>query len=165
MTDTSFDADGVNSVNFSVTATTGNVAVVQSDGKILVGGTYYTGTTQQSNLAVWRTNADGTPDTTFGVGGLAVPPAAAAGGVVYDLKVQADGKIVFASWANFANGLGLILDGRRDARHDLQRRRLGAVSHITCDAFLQVARSASRWKIVAAGTGFSGGVLSLFIDR
>ena len=163
-TDTSFDADGVNSVNFSVTATTGNVAVIQSDGKILVGGAYYTGTTQQPNLAVWRTNADGTPDTAFGVGGLAVSPAAAAGGVVYDLKVQADGKIVFASSANYANGLGRLT---ADGMPDLTFSGDGWVPSPTSPAthFYKSLDLQADGKIVAAGTFFSGGVLSLFIDR
>lgn len=77
--DTSFNVGtGLNAV--------GNVAVVQADGKILVGGdfTSYNGT---SINRIVRINTDGTIDTGFTVG-------TGFNGAVHDMVIQADGKIV-----------------------------------------------------------------------
>lgn len=62
---------------------------IQSDGKILVGGTgfaTYGGSAVPSNL--FRINANGTLDTTFNAGGVGFS------GTVYSISVQSDGKII-----------------------------------------------------------------------
>ncbi len=78
--DSSFDPGADNFV--------GTLAV-QTDGKILVGGSFFhlggggTGTTSRTNIG--RLNSDGSLDTDFDPG---------AGGIVYAIAVQADGRIV-----------------------------------------------------------------------
>ena len=78
--DSSFDPGADNFV--------GTLAV-QTDGKILVGGSFFhlggggTGTTPRTNIG--RLNSDGSLDTDFDPG---------AGGIVYAIAVQADGRIV-----------------------------------------------------------------------
>jgi len=74
--DTTFDPNANGSV-YSV--------VVQGDGKILIGGNFFTvGGGTRNNVA--RLNADGTLDTTF------TNPNASSG--VYSFAVQGDGKIL-----------------------------------------------------------------------
>ena len=74
---------------------------VQGDGKVLVGSAL------QLGLGVWRFNADGSTDTSFGEGGLTWAPLPYAGysigynwGVVSKLIVQPDGRILVAGPEN-----------------------------------------------------------------
>jgi uncharacterized delta-60 repeat protein len=52
--------------------------VRQADGKLVAGGWVYEGNSSSGNFAVVRYEADGTLDATFGNGGQAIAPAAAA---------------------------------------------------------------------------------------
>src|SRR5947199_3524759 len=81
--DTTFNAGGA-----GANGTVRTVAV-QSDGKIVIGGTFtsYNGDATVSD-DVMRLNANGTADTTFNAGG------AGADSTVRAVAVQADGKIV-----------------------------------------------------------------------
>ena len=85
------------------------VIAIQPDGKILVGGDFegYLDmitndepiTTHLNGIA--RLNVDGTLDTSFNVGeGFArsTGSVSASGGNVYDIKIQADGKILVGGW-------------------------------------------------------------------
>ncbi len=73
----------------------GNSIVIQSDGKILLGGWSSNGATNVFTIV--RFNTDGSLDTSFGTAGIAQAPATAAnGGQAYALAVQTDGKIVLA---------------------------------------------------------------------
>jgi uncharacterized delta-60 repeat protein len=65
----------------------------QSDGKILVVGTG----TITNNLHVFRANADGTPDATFGSGGM-VTKTIAGTTTAYSVLVQSSGKIVIGGF-------------------------------------------------------------------
>jgi uncharacterized delta-60 repeat protein len=72
--------------------TTGPVAItIQSDGKILVGGSFfnYAGTTGRSHLL--RLNSDGTLDTTFCTNAV---DGSKFSGVVNAITIQSDGKIL-----------------------------------------------------------------------
>ena len=69
-----------------------NVAgmVLQSDGKIVLAGT------ADSHFALVRYNADGSPDATFGVGGMVVTPIVGFQDFANGIALQSDGKIVVA---------------------------------------------------------------------
>jgi uncharacterized delta-60 repeat protein len=89
------------------------VVAVQGDGKILVGGRYETGTAGldlHTQFAVFRYNADGTPDSTFGNGtGYTQLPPGGSGPIadgVYSLGLQADGKIVAGGQLTFSGSNG-----------------------------------------------------------
>src|ERR1700722_202941 len=69
---------------------------VQSDGKILLGG--YVSPAGPPILAVLRLNADGSPDTGFGVNGYATVDPFGTGAEVTSIAVQTDGKIVAAGF-------------------------------------------------------------------
>jgi uncharacterized delta-60 repeat protein len=69
---------------------------VQTDGKILIGGTF-TGFNGVSKNRITRLNADGTPDTTFN-------PGTAANAMVYSIVPQTDGKILISGEFTTFNG-------------------------------------------------------------
>jgi uncharacterized delta-60 repeat protein len=84
------DLSGSVDTSFNMGSTGANNSVLcmvtQSDGKIIIGGTFtaYSGSSSQY---IARINTDGTRDTTFNVG-------TGFNNIVYDLKLQSDGKIV-----------------------------------------------------------------------
>jgi uncharacterized delta-60 repeat protein len=80
--DTSFDIG----IGFSGTFDEVNTVSIQSDGKIIVGGTFeaYQGETQNYLI---RLNSDGSKDTTFNIG-------SGFNNIVYTTAIQSDGKIL-----------------------------------------------------------------------
>ena len=82
--DTAFNGTGEIIMDLSGEA---NSVKIQSDGKILVGGTI------QEKFAVFRFNVDGSLDTAFGDAGKVFTPLQDSA-EVYDLAIQTDGKIV-----------------------------------------------------------------------
>jgi len=72
--------------------------VVQSDGKVLIGGQFntYNGT---SRVNIARANSDGSLDTTFNPG-----VGTGSGNAVEDMAVQSDGKIIAVGWFTSYNG-------------------------------------------------------------
>lgn len=69
----------------------------QTDGKILIGGTF-TGFNGVSKNRITRLNADGTPDTTFN-------PGTGANAMVYRIVPQTDGKILISGGFTTFNGI------------------------------------------------------------
>ena len=84
-TDPAFGNRGLVSVPFGIAG-----VVIQSDGKIVVGGD------NGSAFELSRYNANGTLDTTFGSGGTASVSFGSSGGYSNALGLQADGKLVIA---------------------------------------------------------------------
>ncbi len=89
---------------------------VQPDGKILIGGWFTTfNGTGRSNIA--RLNVDGSLDTSF-------DPGSGAGGGVYSIVLQPDGKILIGGYFTSYNGVGrnriarLNADGSLDTSFD-----------------------------------------------
>ena len=89
--DTSFGSDGALQLQVDGIGTYATSVVALSDGKILVAG--YTDPTQPS-LFVARLLPNGALDATFGVGGIAKYLEVNTIPTVWDMKLQADGKIV-----------------------------------------------------------------------
>jgi uncharacterized delta-60 repeat protein len=90
---------------------------VQPDGRLVATGWVRDATTRP---AVFRFNADGTPDTSFSGDGVAVFNVPAGLGYFYSAARQPDGKIVAAGTAEFAAGPQVLLvrltaDGTPDA--------------------------------------------------
>ena len=71
----------------------GNSMAIQSDGKILLGGS------SDFSFALLRYNADGTLDGTFGLGGEVIT-AVGSSGEAYSLSIQNDTKIVLGGYAD-----------------------------------------------------------------
>lgn len=101
--DTSFDGDGIATVNFYNAPTLqanelGNDVVIDSDGKILIGG--HVGTSGY-NFLVTRLNTDGSLDTAFGTNGK-VETSLGDNGFdtdAYAMALQPDGKVILAGFA------------------------------------------------------------------
>ncbi|HLM59846.1 MAG TPA: hypothetical protein VK308_03475, partial [Pyrinomonadaceae bacterium] len=86
---------------------------VQADGKILLGGNFYT-VNSANNYGIARLNADGSVDSSF-VSPLPVPvpnpnPLLLTPGVVYSIAVQTDGKILIGGFIvlNYASS-GIVM--------------------------------------------------------
>ncbi len=75
----------------------GNGVEIDSDGRIVVTGAIESGT--DTNMALWRYNADGTPDTTFGGGDGLVTTTGTAGGdtdIGLDVTIDSSDRIIVA---------------------------------------------------------------------
>jgi uncharacterized delta-60 repeat protein len=66
-------------------------------GKIVTGQGYVSG--GRNVFGVFRYNSDGSPDTSFGSGGVASTPVGVGDALVQGVALQSDGKIVVAGWA------------------------------------------------------------------
>jgi uncharacterized delta-60 repeat protein len=93
--DTTFGAGGLFS-NPTASQAFDSAITVLPDGKVLIAGPKDVGTAN-GQLAVWRLNADGTLDASFGEGGVALHPSG-TGASPGSVLVQADGKIVVTAW-------------------------------------------------------------------
>jgi uncharacterized delta-60 repeat protein len=71
---------------------------IQSDGKLVLAGYSFNGA--DDDFAIMRFNADGSPDTTFGVTGSVTTPIGASDDQAIAVAIQADGKIVAAGFSN-----------------------------------------------------------------
>jgi uncharacterized delta-60 repeat protein len=90
--DSSFDGDGKVTTPFGVNA--GAIAVaIQSNGKIVAAGGSFNGTS--GDFALVRYNTDASLDASFGNGGK-VSTSFGNNSQIYDVAIQADGKIVAA---------------------------------------------------------------------
>lgn len=107
--DPGFDGDGKAATDFPEAMNDSGLDVaVQEDGKILVSGSV-TGSQTGNDFAVARYNPDGSPDATFGTGGMVVTPVGpgASNDEAYAVAVRPDGKIVAGGFAdNYHPGTG-----------------------------------------------------------
>lgn len=95
--DPTFGSNGTVVTNVGGTNDYGRGVVVQPDGKVIVVG--HTSLDQDINpgrLAVARYNADGSPDASFGSGGIALVSLDDYLIMTYDVALQSDGRIVIA---------------------------------------------------------------------
>ena len=95
--DTTFGSGGYDLNPFNSDNALGIDIVVQSDGKIVIGGG---GWGTDGNFSVWRLNGDGSVDVTFGTNGSLITPISATGDDrVNGLTIQSDGKIIAAGYS------------------------------------------------------------------
>ncbi|MEO8587770.1 MAG: T9SS type A sorting domain-containing protein [Flavobacteriales bacterium] len=118
--DAGFGVGGVVSVGG-----TGNMdayaIAVQPDGKIVVAGD--SGFVSAARTFVLRLNADGTPDASFGNGGLTTASMGTGASEGFSLALQSDGKIITCGRSNSTGNYDLILfrfnaDGTLDNTFD-----------------------------------------------
>lgn len=81
-----------------------NAITKQADGKIVIAGTYRTGTGNPNNIAVARYNTNGTLDLSFNGIGYYAMTIYGINETAVAVAVQADGKIVASGWTTEANG-------------------------------------------------------------
>jgi len=93
---------------------------IQAGGKIVSAGYSWAPGTMTYAFTVVRFNADGTPDQSFGTGGVAQTRIGSYAAEAQSVVIQQDDKIVLTGWANTANGKEIALarynpDGTLDA--------------------------------------------------
>jgi uncharacterized delta-60 repeat protein len=98
--DTSFDSDGKVTTVFGASNDRVYSVAIQSDGKIVVAGVSYTGSS--NDFALVRYNTDGSLDTSFDSDGKVTTDFGGGNDQAFSVAIQSDGKIVAAG--NSRNG-------------------------------------------------------------
>ena len=96
--DNTFDNDGKVITSFGTGTHYGNSMVIQSNGKIVVGGTF--GDSNFADFALVRYNSDGSLDNTFDLDGKVTTSVSSADERCYSIAIQSDGKIVAVGYSN-----------------------------------------------------------------
>jgi uncharacterized delta-60 repeat protein len=173
--DTSFGDGGIVTTTFPEGSYAFDVAL-QNDGKIIAAGTVFVdfnpGESSNTDFALARYNADGTPDATFGNGGQASTDFLGMEDDAFSVLIQPDGKIVAVGSANdpatfydFA-AVRYLSNGTLDTTFGVA----GKVHTDFGDQNFDRARSAALQpdgRIVAAGFAISqnGGVQNFAVAR
>ena len=173
--DRSFGTGGIVTTTFPAGSYAFDVAL-QTDGKIVAVGTVFTafdpGEQSNTDFALARYNTDGTPDTTFGVGGQVSTDFDGLEDDAFSVLIQPDGKIVAvgsandpASFYDFA-AVRYLSNGTVDTTFGVA----GRVQTDFGDQNFDRARSAALQpdgRIVAAGFAISqnGGVQNFAVAR
>ncbi|HIK16051.1 MAG TPA: cadherin-like domain-containing protein [Leptolyngbyaceae cyanobacterium M33_DOE_097] len=130
--DTSFGLGGIVTTDFSGDDSASDITL-QLDGKLVVVGSLYNSNTGNSDLWLRRYNAEGSLDTTFGVGGLVTTDFGEDESAA-DVVVQPDGKIVVAGSVNDESRLiRYNADGSLDTTFGLG----GAIATVVTSVILQ----------------------------
>jgi uncharacterized delta-60 repeat protein len=173
--DRSFGSGGIVTTTFPEGSYASDVAL-QADGKIIAAGTVFTafdpGEQSNTDFALARYNADGTPDTTFGAGGQVSTDFDGLEDDAFSVLIQPDGKIIAvgsandpASFYDFA-AVRYLSNGTIDTTFGVG----GKVQTDFGDQNFDRARSAALQadgRIVAAGFAISqnGGVQNFAVAR
>ena len=96
--DTTFGTGGIVIVYGETSNEWANSVAIQPDGKIVTAG--YSDVHGDKDFALLRYNANGTPDITFGLGGIVFSGSAGAEDVAKSVLIQSDGKIVVAGYSD-----------------------------------------------------------------
>ncbi|OFZ67241.1 MAG: hypothetical protein A2V79_12495 [Betaproteobacteria bacterium RBG_16_56_24] len=153
--DTTFNTSGkvitaVGAANENATAT---AVALQSDGKIVVAGSAFNGSSD--DFALQRYNSDGSLDTTFNTTGQVITAVGPINDNATAVAIQPDGKIVVAGRAHNGvnNDFALLRynpDGSLDTTFNNTGKVLTAVGPISDDAYAIALQTDG--KIVVAGS-------------
>ncbi len=170
--DTTFDSDGIVTIQQPID-TLGNALAMQSNGKFVVAGYYHDstegfGSSVKRDFFLARVNSDGSPDATFGTGGVVRTDFGPTFGVTNSddranaVAIQADGKIVAAGsfgklLANYDSAFDIALaryegDAPLQAAAAAPKPTATTLRHSQVQPLLAEARA--RWQ--AAGVDTSG---------
>jgi len=95
--DNSFGAGGKVTTAVGSSSDYANDMVIQPDGRIILAGYSYNGSTN-NNTSLVRYNIDGTLDVSFGVNGKTIQPIGSYGNGSWAIALQSDGKILTGGW-------------------------------------------------------------------
>jgi uncharacterized delta-60 repeat protein len=163
--DTTFDGDGKVTTDFGGYSYAYSIAI-QSDGKIVVAGSAYNGS--NIDFALVRYNADGSLDTTFGIGGKVTTPIGTSSDLGYSVTIQPDGNIVVAgqSWNGSNYDFALTRynsNGNLDITFDGDGKVTTAVG--SSDDEARGVAIQSDGKIVVAGYTYNGSNYDFALTR
>jgi uncharacterized delta-60 repeat protein len=158
---TLFSSDGV-SVSYRAAGgygtDEGKATAIDASGKILVTGISHNGTNR--DMTIWRYNADGTPDTTFGAPNGFVTHHNAAGGNSDDygnaITVTASGKILVTGYSISGNPAMTIWRYNADGTLDTTFSSDGIVIYNATYAIGNAITIGANDKILVAGTAGAG---------
>lgn len=158
--DTSFSGDGVALLDFFGARDEALAVVVQADGKLVAGG-FARGAPTGSDFALARFNANGSLDTSFGVGGRVTTDFFGGDDGMLDLKIQPDGKLVAAGAADSPSAAKDFALARYNADGSLDAS-FGSGGKVTTD-FFGTMDAGNRMllqpdgKVVVVGTALNPG--------
>jgi uncharacterized delta-60 repeat protein len=166
--DPAFGTNGVRTFDFGGNVERANAVAIQSDGRIVVGGSTHAPGQYWGDWVVLRLNAtDGSLDSSFGGGTGRVVTSLGSQDQLYDLALQQDGKIVAAGQATVTDtGLGLArynADGSLDTTFDGDGKLTMGASAGSPEANAVLVQPDG--KIVITDPASSGGVSALGIRR
>ena len=153
--DNTFDTDGIVAYN-TAPNTESDIArdiLLQSDGKILIGG--FINTAGVYSISIIRLNANGSLDNTFDTDGKVIMSLANGTTNIFDMELQGNGKLVVAGTekvgSNSTNGILLRFntDGSLDNTFDTDGKAICNVS-LYDNLFTAMAIQADG-KIIASG--------------
>ncbi len=135
--------------------------LLQTDGRILVGGTTFDNGTEKAFVA--RFNSDGTLDAGFGTGGVVKDQAGPADSGIYALALQPDGKIVGAGYAYNSGGTRFhfaawrfTTAGALDTTFNSTGRHVSfVINNTNRDDFATAVAVQADGKILTAGTAYT----------
>lgn len=161
--DTTFNADGKVTTSIGTNDDVGNSIAIQLDGKILVAGYSYNGST--TNFAIIRYNLNGSLDTTFDTDGIVTTTIGTNDDKGYSIVIQSDSKILVAGYSFNGSSQDFALvrynpNGSLDTTFDNDGKlttSFGAYDDFGSSLILQ-----SDGKILVAGTGGSNINLKVF---
>ncbi|MFT4049400.1 MAG: delta-60 repeat domain-containing protein [Solirubrobacterales bacterium] len=163
--DSSFSGDGIATVSNPLNYLNGGSIAVQPDGKVLIAGVGTFG--GNDDFAIQRLNADGTPDSSFASGNLAHFDVYDSD-YLYDIALQADGKVVLAGSASPAAGKEVALvrltpSGSLDSSFDGDGRAVLAIAGK--DAVAKAVAIAPDGSIDVVGRTTTAGVYNFLAAR
>jgi uncharacterized delta-60 repeat protein len=94
--DPSFGSGGKTTADFGGKDCSGSALAIQADGKLIEVGTVSNATSATTDFAVVRFNTDGTPDSSFGSGGMVMTDFNTTNDAGTAVALQADGRILVA---------------------------------------------------------------------
>jgi len=160
--DTSFGNGGKVTTDFSGAGDVAFNVVIQTDGKIVAGGSANNPNSHSSDFALARYNANGSLDSSFGSGGKVVTDFFGRFDAITSLAIQPDGKIIGAGYtmkSTAADSIDFAL-ARYDAGGSLDPG-FGISGKTTTDFFgftdnIEAVRLGKNGAIIVAGECFSG---------
>ena len=162
--DTTFSSDGIVTTAIG-SADEAHAIALQDDGKIIVAGRSFTGSTH--DFAVLRYNTNGSLDTTFDTNGIATTAIGNSYDYAYDLVLQPDGKIILVGETNIDGGddFGIIRynpNGTLDTTFDMDGILVSSLG-LWDDA--QEVAVQSNGQIIVAGTSSDGSNADFAVAR
>ena len=158
--DTSFDGDGkVVTPIFASSDDNPYSVAIQPDGRLVVAGSTFNGTT--ADFAVVRYNTNGTLDTSFDGDGKAITPIGSSADVAHSVAMQADGRIVVAGSSVSGSALDFAVvryntNGTLDTSFDGDGKLITSID--SSDDGATSVKIQTDGRIVAAGYSFTGGL-------
>ncbi len=96
--DTSFDTDGLKTIDFAGQDDLANSVAIQSNGKIVVAGSSALANNGPSRFAIVRLNSDGSFDTSFDSDGKAISSSTSIDEAAHSLVIDSNGRLILGGY-------------------------------------------------------------------